>query len=58
MGFTVRKRVRLGRHLSLNLSRRGVSASVRAGRVTVNSRGSLSVRILSWLGFWTKLWAT
>lgn len=46
MGLQYRRRVRLGRGVWLNVSRRGVSASGRVGPVTVNSRGSVFIRTL------------
>lgn len=46
MGFSYRKRVRLGENSWLNISKRGVSGSARFGRLTVNSRGRRTVRIL------------
>lgn len=45
MGLIFRKRIRLTENVWLNVSRSGISLSVRKGRVTVNSRGSLWVRI-------------
>lgn len=52
MGLTFRRRIPLGRNLWLNVSRRGISASARAGRVTVNSRGpSVWVRLARGLGW-------
>lgn len=51
MGLVYRRRIRTGRSSWLNLSRSGVSASKRAGRVTLNSRGRGSVRILPGLSF-------
>lgn len=51
MGFVFRRRVRLNRTAHLNLSKSGVSASERAGRVTVNSHGRVSLRILPGLSF-------
>lgn len=46
MGLIYRKRVRVGRNTTVNLSGRGASVSERVGRVTFNSRGRVSVRIL------------
>lgn len=46
MGFVFRKRIRTGQHTTVNLSGHGASVSARAGRVTVSSRGRVSVRIL------------
>lgn len=51
MGFRFQRRLPLGRGQWLNVSKRGVSASRRAGRVTFNSRGGGSVRILRGLSF-------
>jgi hypothetical protein len=51
MGFILRKRLRLGRTGHVNVSKHGASVSERAGRVTVNSRGRVSVRILPGLSF-------
>jgi len=45
MGFSYRKRIRTGRRSWLNISKRGVSGSVRVGRFTVNSRGRTSFRL-------------
>jgi hypothetical protein len=45
MSFNIRYRVPLGKRFWLNISKSGVSLSARAGRVTVNSRGSIWVRI-------------
>lgn len=51
MGISYRKRVRTGRGSWINLSRRGASASMRKGPVTVNSRGRFSVRIAPGLSY-------
>ncbi|OIQ80362.1 hypothetical protein GALL_378900 [mine drainage metagenome] len=51
MGLIFRKRVRVSRTTHVNLSAHGASVSRRAGRVTVNSRGRVSVRILPGLSF-------
>lgn len=51
MGFQYRRRIRAGSHAWLNISKSGISASTRIGRVTVNSRGSVFVRIARGL-FW------
>ncbi|MGO4857669.1 DUF4236 domain-containing protein [Arthrobacter sp. 2MCAF14] len=51
MGFIFRKRVRLGKRSSLNLSKSGGSVSERIGAVTVNSRGRITVRLLPGLTF-------
>lgn len=51
MGFVFRRRVRLGRRATLNLSRRGASISERIGRLTLNSRGGGSIRLLPGVSF-------
>jgi hypothetical protein len=55
MPFTFRRRFRLGRRLWVNLSKTGVSATGRLGRIsgTVGRRPSLSVRLLRGLS-WRK----
>jgi hypothetical protein len=45
MGLIVRRRVRTGANSWLNVSTSGVSASKRAGRVTVNTRGGVRVKL-------------
>lgn len=54
MGFSFRKSLGLGRGTRVNLSKGGISASKRVGRVTVNSRGRVSVRILPGLTWRSK----
>ena len=51
MGFVFRRSIRLGRSGRLNISKRGASVSERIGRLTVNSRGGGSIRILPGLSF-------
>jgi hypothetical protein len=51
MGIVYRRRVRTGRSSWFNLSRSGVSGSRRLGRVTLNSRGGGSIRIMRGLSF-------
>jgi hypothetical protein len=51
MGFVFRRSVSLGRGTRLNLSKRGASVSKRLGRLTLNSRGRGSIRILPGLSF-------
>lgn len=51
MGFVYRRRIRTGRSSWLNLSNKGVSASKKLGRVTLNSRGRGSIRIMPGLSF-------
>ncbi len=52
MGFRINRRVKLGKGLSANVGRSGVSVSKRGKRGSVNSRGTGSVRLVrgvSWL---------
>ncbi len=51
MGIQYRRRVKLGRNETLNVSTHGASVSKRAGRLTVNSRGGGSFRLLKGLSF-------
>ena len=51
MGFVFRKAISLGKGTRLNLSTRGASVSKRIGRLTVNSRGGGSIRLLPGLSF-------
>lgn len=46
MGIVFRKRIRTGQRTAVNLSARGASVSTRSGRVTLSSRGRVSVRLL------------
>lgn len=55
MGLHFRTRVRLGRRLTANLSRRGVSLTGRAGPLHGNTRGGWGVRLpfgFTWRGRW------
>ena len=56
MGFVFRRSLGLGRGRRLNVSRSGASVSQRLGRITVNSRGKGSVRLLPGLSYRFKLW--
>jgi Protein of unknown function (DUF4236) len=56
MGFVFRRSLGLGRGRRVNLSRSGASMSQRLGRVTLNSRGRGSVRLLPGLSFRFRLW--
>lgn len=57
MGLIYRRRKRTGPSTWLNLSKSGASESVRAGRLTVNSRGRARIRIARGLSFRIgKLW--
>lgn len=51
MGFVYRRRIRTSASSWLNMSGSGISASKRVGRLTVNSRGGGSFRIMPGLSF-------
>lgn len=51
MTFTFRKRRRIGRRASLNVSKGGLSVSRRMGPVTVSPRGSVFVRLARGTGW-------
>ncbi len=46
MGLVFGKRIRIGGNETVDPSKRGASVATRVGRVTVNSRGRGSIRIL------------
>jgi hypothetical protein len=56
MPLVFRRRVRLDDNTHANISGHGVSISKRRGRVTVSSKGRVSVRVLRGLSFKGKLW--
>lgn len=45
MGFIFNRRKKVGKRTTLNMSKSGVSVSRKAGPLTVNSRGGVSVRL-------------
>lgn len=52
MGLRLNKRVKIGRGLTANIGKSGVSVSKRGNRGSVNSRGTGSVRLMrgvSWM---------
>jgi hypothetical protein len=51
MGLVFRKRIQVGENQTVDVSKRGASVAKRVGRVTVNSRGRGSIRILPGLSF-------
>ena len=51
LGFRYQRRLSLGRNGRLNVGKRGASVSRRVGRVTLNSRGGGSIRVLPGLSF-------
>ena len=51
MGLIWNRRKRLGKNTNVNVSKGGVSASRKAGPVSVNSRGRTSIRLGKGLRF-------
>lgn len=51
MGLQFRKQKKLGKNTKLNLSKSGASVSHKAGPVTVNSKGKVSVRLGKGISF-------
>lgn len=50
------KKKRIGKNTSLNIGKRGVSLSGKAGPLTLSSRGNASVRLGKGLSKRKKLW--
>ena len=42
MGLRYRKRIKLGKHITLNISKSGVSTSVKIGRATKNLKRKIT----------------
>ena len=42
MGFRFRKRIKLSKHITLNISKSGISPSVRMGRITHNLKSKVT----------------
>ncbi|GAA0189880.1 MULTISPECIES: DUF4236 domain-containing protein [Micrococcaceae] len=55
MGFTFRKRKKLGKSTTLNISKSGASVSKKAGPVSISSRGTVNIRLGKGLSFRKKL---
>ena len=45
MGLSFRKRIKITDNLYLNLSKNGISASLKLGNITMNSKGNTSIRL-------------
>lgn len=56
MGIFIRKSKKLGKRTRLNMSKSGLSASVKVGPFTVSSRGNASVRLGKGVSGRKKLW--
>lgn len=55
MGLFIRKTVKAGKTTNVNLSKSGASVSKKAGPVTVNSRGNVSIRVAKGVSLRKKL---
>lgn len=55
MGFRVNKRIRVAKGVSLNISKKGVSTSVKVGKTTINSRGKVTTNIAPGISHQTDL---
>ena len=52
MGFRFRKRIKLGKYITLNISKSGISPSVRMGRITHNLKSkATTVRLGNGLSY-------
>lgn len=51
MGLRIQRKVKVGKKSHINISNSGASASVKIGRVTLNSRGRNSIRIAKGISF-------
>ena len=47
MGFRFRKRIKLGKYININISKSGISPSVRMGRITHNLKSKATTVHLS-----------
>ncbi len=45
MGLSLRKRIKLTDNLYLNLSKKGVSTSLKIGNITINSNGNKTIKL-------------
>lgn len=55
MGFSFRKRIKIGDNTFLNISKKGISLSQKVGRTTINSRGTVNVNLGNGLNYRTAL---
>lgn len=45
MGLSFRKTINLGKHVKINLSKKGVSTSVKVGNITYNTKRGVSANL-------------
>lgn len=55
MGFRIRKSISLGKGLQLNFGRKGVTASLKLGNATINSKGRVTTRLAPGISYTTGL---
>ena len=53
MGFRFNKRIKLAKGVSLNLSKSGISTSVKVGKTSINSRGRVTTNLGNGLSYQT-----
>lgn len=51
MGLNFRKRIKITDNLYLNLSKKGVSASLKFGNITINSNGNKTIRLAKGISY-------
>ena len=51
MGFNFRKSIKIGKNLKLNISKSGVSTSVKVGNVTHNSKRGTTINLGNGLSY-------
>jgi hypothetical protein len=51
MGWRIRRSIRVGKGLRINLSKSGISTSTKLGPVTVNSRRGTTIRVAKGLSY-------
>ncbi len=45
MGISYRKRIKIGKNTFVNISKSGVSVSLKVGKITINSKGRMTVNL-------------
>lgn len=55
MGISYRKRIKIGKRTFVNISKSGISISLKIGEVTINSRGRATVNLGNGVTYRTSL---
>lgn len=45
MGLSFRKRINLGKHIKINVGKRGISTSIKIGNINYNTKRSISTNL-------------